>query len=84
MVDTAVEGGRPEGGDFLGVGGFNMVRARALEAIGGMEAVRLEVVEDISIGWLVKQHGFRSMVAVGPGQASIRWFEGALGMVANQ
>lgn len=73
----------PKARDFLGVGGFNMVRTHALEAIGGMVAVRLEVVEDISIGWLVKQHGFRSMVAVGPGQASIRWFEGALGMVAN-
>ncbi len=48
-----------------------------------MEAVRLEVVEDVSIGWLVKRHGFRSLVALGPGQVSIRWFEGAFGLVAN-
>lgn len=73
----------PRARDFLGVGGFNMIRATALEAIGGMEAVRLEVVEDMSIGWLVKQRGFRTLVAVGPGQASIRWFEGTFGMVAN-
>jgi len=69
--------------DFLGVGGFNMIRGQALATIGGMEAVRLEVVEDISIGWLVKHHGFQSVVAVGPGQASLRWFEGATGLSAN-
>jgi glycosyltransferase involved in cell wall biosynthesis len=73
----------PKARDFLGVGGFNMVRASALQAIGGIEKVRLEVVEDMSIGWLVKRHGFHSCVALGPGQASIRWFEGAFGMVAN-
>jgi glycosyltransferase involved in cell wall biosynthesis len=73
----------PKARDFLGVGGFNMIRASTLEAIGGVEAVRLEVVEDISIGWLVKHHKFQSVVAVGPGQASIRWFEGAFGVVAN-
>ncbi len=69
--------------DFLGVGGFNMIRTETLQAIGGMEAVRLEVVEDVSIGWLVKRHGFQSLVAVGPGQTSIRWFQGALGLIAN-
>ncbi len=69
--------------DFLGVGGFNMIRADALHAIGGMDAVRLEVVEDVSIGWLVKCGRFQSLAAVGPGQTSIRWFEGISGLVAN-
>ncbi len=69
--------------DFLGVGGFNMIRADALHAIGGMDAVRLEVVEDVSIGWLVKRGRFQSLAAVGPGQTSIRWFEGVSGLVAN-
>ena len=72
-----------EARDFLGVGGFNMIRTQTLAAIGGIEAVRLEVVEDVSIGWLVKHHGFQSIVAVGPGQTSIRWFNGASGLVAN-
>lgn len=69
--------------DFLGVGGFNMIRTSTLGAIGGIDSVRMEVVEDISIGWLVKHHGFQSVVAVGPGQTSIRWFQGASGLVAN-
>lgn len=73
----------PKARDFLGVGGFNLIRASALQAIGGIEKVRLEVVEDMSIGWLVKHHGFRSCVALGPNQATIRWFEGVSGIVAN-
>ncbi len=73
----------PKARDFLGVGGFNLIRASALKAIGGMEKVRMEVVEDLSIGWLVKQNGFRTQVALGPGQASIRWFEGVFGLAAN-
>jgi cellulose synthase/poly-beta-1,6-N-acetylglucosamine synthase-like glycosyltransferase len=73
----------PKARDFLGVGGFNMIRAETLKAIGGIEAVRLEVVEDVSIGWLVKRQGFRSLVAVGPGQTSLRWFQGTFGLVAN-
>ena len=73
----------PKARDFLGVGGFNMIRASTLEAIGGMEAVRLEVVEDVSIGWLVKRTGSDRWWPLGPGQASIRWFEGAFGLVAN-
>lgn len=67
--------------DSIGVGGFNMVRRSVYEGLGGFEALRMEVVEDLRLGWLLKSGGYAQRVAVGPGLVSIRWLEGALGVV---
>lgn len=72
----------PKAKDFFGVGGFNLLRADALEAAGGMERLRMEVVEDVSLGWLVKRElGRRSMMVLGPGLVKIAWIEGPLGII---
>jgi glycosyltransferase involved in cell wall biosynthesis len=69
--------------DYFGVGGFNLVRAEAFTRLGGFAALRMEVVEDINFGRMVKQAGYRSCVTVGPGLVRIRWIDGAWGIVAN-
>jgi hypothetical protein len=72
----------PDAKDFFGVGGFNLLRADALEAFGGMERLRMEIVEDVSLGWLVKKELRRkSMMVLGPGLAKIAWMQGPLGIV---
>jgi hypothetical protein len=72
----------PEAKDFFGVGGFNLLRADALEAVGGMERLRMEIVEDVSLGWLVKKELHRkSMMVLGPGLVKIAWMQGPLGIV---
>ncbi len=72
----------PEAKDFFGVGGFNLLRADAVAAFGGMERLRMEIVEDISLGWLVKKELRRkSMMALGPGLAKIAWMQGPFGIV---
>ncbi len=67
--------------DFFGVGGFSLVRTEVLAAVGGMERLRMEVVEDVGLGWLVKQAGFRSCVTIGPGLVRIHWIRGYFGLV---
>ena len=58
----------PNAKDFFGVGGFNLLRADALEAFGGMERLRMEIVEDVSLGWLSEEGIHRkSMMVLGPG-----------------
>jgi len=69
--------------DALGVGGFTLMRRETLEAVGGLERMRMEVVEDVSLGFLVKEAGFRSSVALGPGLVKIRWMCGFFGIVGN-
>jgi glycosyltransferase involved in cell wall biosynthesis len=69
--------------DAIGVGAFNMLRREAYEAIGGWEALRMEVVEDLALGSLIKKKGFRQRIAFGRGLVSVRWVEGAFGAVEN-
>jgi glycosyltransferase involved in cell wall biosynthesis len=72
----------PQAKDFFGVGGFNLLRADALRAFGGMERLRMEIVEDVSLGWLVKKELRRkSMMVLGPGLAKIAWMRGPFGIV---
>jgi hypothetical protein len=72
----------PEAKDFFGVGGFNLLRADAVQAFGGMERLRMEIVEDVSLGWLVKKElGRKSMMVLGPSLVTIPWIQGPLGIV---
>jgi hypothetical protein len=48
-----------------------------------MERLRMEVVEDVSLGWLVKRGGYRSCVTFGPELARIHWIRGRFGIVEN-
>jgi glycosyltransferase involved in cell wall biosynthesis len=73
----------PKARDFLGVGAFNLVRRDVYEDLGGFEALRMEVLEDLRFGWMVKRAGYRQRVALGPGLVSVRWSEGAWGVVRN-
>ena len=79
--DSAVEGGDSRARDFIGVGGFNLIRREVYQRLGGFEALRMEVLDDLRLGWLVKRGGYRQRVAVGPGLVYIRWLPGALGVV---
>jgi glycosyltransferase involved in cell wall biosynthesis len=69
--------------DFCGTGGFNMVQAEMFERLGGFEKLRMEVVEDLTLGWMVKRAGGRSIVALGLGLVNIRWIQGIFGIVGN-
>jgi len=72
----------PDAKDFFGVGGFNLLRADAVKAFGGIERLRMEIVEDVSLGWLVKKELRRkSMMVLGPGLVKIAWMEGPFGIV---
>lgn len=74
---VGVEGAR----DAIGVGAFNLVRREAYEAVGGFEALRMEVVEDLGFGRLVKRAGLRQQVAYGLGLVNVHWAAGARGIV---
>ena len=67
--------------DFIGVGGFNLIRREVYEKLGGFEGLRMEVLDDLRLGWFVKRGGYRQRVAVGPGLVNIRWLQGPLGVV---
>jgi glycosyltransferase involved in cell wall biosynthesis len=73
----------PKARDFFGVGGCTLVRRDVLAAVGGMDRLRMEVAEDMGLGWLVKRAGYLSCVTFGPGLARIRWISGYFGIIDN-
>ncbi|HEV2486732.1 MAG TPA: glycosyltransferase family 2 protein [Terracidiphilus sp.] len=71
----------PRARDSIGVGGFNLIRRDVYVSLGGFEALRMEVVDDLRLGWLVKRGGYAQRIAAGPQLVRIRWLQGALGVV---
>jgi hypothetical protein len=63
------------------VGGFNLIRREVYLRLGGFEAMRMEVVEDLRLGWLVKNGGYAQRIALGPHLVNIRWLQGTFGVV---
>jgi glycosyltransferase involved in cell wall biosynthesis len=64
----------PRSKAFIGIGAFNLVRAGAFQAIGGLTRIALRPDDDIMLGKLLKQHGFRQLVAAADGTVSVEWY----------
>jgi len=73
----------PKTNDHMGVGAFNMVRRKAYESVGTYERLRMEVLDDMKLGKVIKQAGFAQRNVFGEDLISIHWAKGALGIVNN-
>lgn len=71
----------PRARDSFGAGAFNMIRREAYLAVGGFEALRMEILEDVFLGMKVKRAGFAQRVILGRNLARLRWIEGLFGVV---
>jgi glycosyltransferase involved in cell wall biosynthesis len=76
---VSVEGAK----ESLGVGAFNLIRTDVYHEIGGFESLRMEVLEDLRLGFEVKRQSYRQRVAFGRDLVRVRWVVGAAGMVRN-
>jgi len=73
----------PKSRDHIGVGAFNLVRRSVYEAVGTYEALRMEVLDDMKLGKVVKNAGFAQRNVFGGDLISIRWAQGVNGVVDN-
>jgi glycosyltransferase involved in cell wall biosynthesis len=73
----------PNTKDHMGVGAFNLIRRSAYQAIGTYEALRMEVLDDMKLGKVVKNAGLAQRNVFGADLISIRWAHGARGVVDN-
>jgi hypothetical protein len=73
----------PKTKDHMGVGAFNLIRRSTYEAMGTYEALRMEVLDDMKLGKVVKNAGFAQRNVFGADLISIRWANGARGVVNN-
>jgi glycosyltransferase involved in cell wall biosynthesis len=73
----------PKARDHIGVGAFNLVRRSTYDAVGSYKALRMEVLDDMKLGKVIKNAGFAPRVVFGEDLVSLRWAEGAFGIVNN-
>src|SRR5690348_1815470 len=66
----------PRSSRYIGVGAFQMLRRSAYEASGTHKRLAMEVVDDMKLGKIVKQAGFRSGCAVAEDSVTVRWHAG--------
>jgi glycosyltransferase involved in cell wall biosynthesis len=71
----------PRAKDSMGAGGFNMIRRDAYLQIGGFEALRMEVLEDVFLGMRVKRASFASRIILGPKLVRLRWIHGTFAVI---
>ncbi len=73
----------PKARDHMGVGAFNLVRRSVYDAVGTYRALRMEVLDDMKLGKVVKNAGFAQRNVFGEDLISLRWAKGAFGIVNN-
>jgi len=73
----------PRARDHMGVGAFNMVRRPVYDAIGTYQALRMEVLDDMKLGKLIKNAGYAQRNVFGDDLTSLRWVRGTFGMIDN-
>ena len=66
---------------FVGIGAFNLVSRQAYETIGTHRRLALEVIDDVKLGKLIKQHGLRQDIFEGSELLRVRWQVGVDGVV---
>ena len=62
---------------YVGLGAFQMVKRAAYESAGTHRRLAMEVVDDMKLGKIVKQAGFRSCVGIARDAVVVRWHAGA-------
>lgn len=67
---------------FMGVGAFNLVRADCYRAIDGHRSFALHPIDDVMLGKVLKQKGFRQECLLGYGLVQVRWY-GTIGALVD-
>lgn len=64
----------PDSDGYIGIGAFNLVRAGAYRAAGGHARIPLRPDDDIRLGQILKQAGFRQDLRHAPDALRVTWY----------
>lgn len=71
----------PKSPRYVGVGAFQLARRSSYEAMGTHRRLRMEVVDDMKLGKLMKQSGARCGVAKAGPAVSVHWHDGVRNII---
>jgi len=81
MATAPAEVINPKSGAYVGVGAFQLMKRSAYEAAGTHRRLAMEVVDDMKLGKIIKQAGFRSAVGIAQDSLVVRWHAGARNLI---
>jgi cellulose synthase/poly-beta-1,6-N-acetylglucosamine synthase-like glycosyltransferase len=64
----------PRSSATMGAGAFNLVRRSALERTPGLEWLKMEIVDDVALGMMLKRSGAKQAVLNGRGGVSLEFY----------
>lgn len=64
----------PRSSAYMGVGAFNLVRRSALAKTKGLEWLRMETGDDVTLGWMMKRSGAACDVFLGGGDVHLEFY----------
>jgi glycosyltransferase involved in cell wall biosynthesis len=73
----------PKSRDHIGVGAFNLVKRSVYESVGTFQALRMEIIEDMRLGKLIKDQGFAQRNVLGKDLLLLPWGSGAVQIINN-
>ncbi len=59
---------------FGGVGAFNLIRRSVYDRSRGLEWLKLEVLDDVGVGLLMKEAGGRAAIFASTGEVHLEWY----------
>lgn len=67
--------------NFMGIGAFNMVKKSAYEAVGGHEKIRMHPIDDLMLGKILKEQGFRQDCLLARDFVAVPWYDSVRAMI---
>jgi glycosyltransferase involved in cell wall biosynthesis len=64
----------PKSKRFIGIGAFNLVSAPAYRAAGTHQAIAMRPDDDLKLGKLLKNHGYRQELVFGGAMIHVEWY----------
>ena len=71
----------PRSSKYVGIGGFNMVRAKVYRAVGTHQAIAMRPDDDMKLGKLIKKNGYRQELLFGKQMIHVEWHSSLRGLI---
>jgi hypothetical protein len=83
LYAPAAQINRDRGRKAMGVGAFNLLRTASYRAIGGHEPLKMEVLDDVKLGVMVRRAGMRQRVYSAVRELEAEWAGNLWQMIKN-
>lgn len=74
---------QPGSREFIGIGAFNLMKKSAYEHVGGHSSIRMHPIDDLMLGKILKEQGFRQDCLLGNSFVAVPWYDTVRAMIAG-